>query len=141
MQAQHLLDLVADGEHGIEARHRLLEDHADAVAAQRAHGRRRQGQEIAAFEQDAPAEHPRRRARQQPHDGHGGDALAAAGFADQPQGSPGADREARLLDDRRARRLRIEGDRQVVDGEERGVWQGQKKKALDGKQQKRGGNC
>ena len=32
MQPQHLGDLVADGEGRIEAGHRLLEDHADAVA-------------------------------------------------------------------------------------------------------------
>ena len=53
MQAQHLLDLIADGEHGIEARHRLLEDHADAVAPHAAHGGGRQRQDIRALENDA----------------------------------------------------------------------------------------
>ena len=53
MQAQYLGDLEADGERRVEARHRLLEDHADAIAAHGAHravGERRQ---IFAIEQDA----------------------------------------------------------------------------------------
>ena len=37
MQLQRLADLPADGQHRIEARHRLLEDHADLVAADVAH--------------------------------------------------------------------------------------------------------
>jgi hypothetical protein len=37
VQAQRLGDLVADGEHRVERGHRLLEDHRDAVAADRAH--------------------------------------------------------------------------------------------------------
>ena len=39
-------DLVADGEHRIEARHRLLEDHRDVAAAQLAQRLRRQPREI-----------------------------------------------------------------------------------------------
>ena len=34
VQPQHLGDLVADGEHRVERRHRLLEDHRDVLAAQ-----------------------------------------------------------------------------------------------------------
>ena len=119
MEAQYLLDLEPDGEHGIEARHGFLEHHAHTVAAKLTHGRGRQGQEIDALEQDSPAQHPRRRARQQAHDGHCRDALAAAGLAHQAQGFPGADGEARFLDHGARAGFQLEGDRQIVDGEER----------------------
>ena len=33
VQGQHLVDLVADAEHGVQRGHRLLEDHGDIVAA------------------------------------------------------------------------------------------------------------
>ena len=33
VQGQHLVDLVADAEHGVQRGHRLLEDHGDVVAA------------------------------------------------------------------------------------------------------------
>ncbi|KAG1448900.1 hypothetical protein G6F57_016741 [Rhizopus arrhizus] len=83
MQAQRLADLVAQGQHRIQARHRLLEDHGDAVAAQRAALAFRQRQQVLAFEQDA-ARHagmPRQQAQQ----GERGGGLAAAGFADERQ--------------------------------------------------------
>jgi hypothetical protein len=51
---QRLGDLVADGEERIEARHRLLEDHRDVVAAHLAH-LFRQRQNIAAVEHDLPS--------------------------------------------------------------------------------------
>ena len=53
VQLDRLAHLVADGGHRIEARHRLLEDHADAGAAHRAHLRHGQREQIAAFEGDA----------------------------------------------------------------------------------------
>ena len=37
VQPQRLADLAADGQHRVQAGHRLLEDHADVVAAQLAH--------------------------------------------------------------------------------------------------------
>ena len=119
MEAQDLHDLEADGEHGVETRHGLLEHHADAITPEGAHGRRCQAQEVDALEQDAPAKRPGRRTRQQAHDGHGCDALAAAGFADKAQGLPGADGEARFLDDGPRAAVGLEGDRQIFDGEKR----------------------
>ena len=37
MQAQRFGNLFADGENGIERRHRILKDHGDVVAAHLAH--------------------------------------------------------------------------------------------------------
>ena len=37
MHTHHFGDLVADGEDGVERRHRLLEDHRDAIAAHLLH--------------------------------------------------------------------------------------------------------
>jgi hypothetical protein len=42
VRTHRLGDLIAHGEHRIEAGHRLLEDHRDAAAAQAAHLGRRQ---------------------------------------------------------------------------------------------------
>ena len=48
-------NLVADGEHGIERGHRLLEHHGDARAAHPAHGLGVHGEEILALESTRPA--------------------------------------------------------------------------------------
>src|SRR6266550_1911318 len=48
MPAQGLADLLADGIDRVERRHRLLEDHRDQAAAQRAQLARRHGQHIRA---------------------------------------------------------------------------------------------
>ncbi|KAG1601557.1 hypothetical protein G6F46_013943 [Rhizopus delemar] len=55
MQHDGLDDLVADREDRVQRGHRLLEDHGDAVAAQRAALAFRQRQQVLAFEQDAAA--------------------------------------------------------------------------------------
>ena len=75
-------------------------------------------EQILAFEHDAPGKDPGRRARQQAHDRHGGYALAAAGFPDQPHGAAGVQREARLLDDPSGVERPIEADGEVLDGEQ-----------------------
>ena len=53
VQPHRLADLPADGQHRVQAGHRLLEDHRDRVAADVAHFRLRQRQQIAALEADA----------------------------------------------------------------------------------------
>ena len=50
----HLDDLAADGEHRVEAGGRLLEDHADAPPAHRAHRRLGQREQVGAVELDVP---------------------------------------------------------------------------------------
>jgi hypothetical protein len=52
MHPQGLADLAADGQHRIEARHRLLEDHRNVVAADRAHLTFGKLQQILALEAD-----------------------------------------------------------------------------------------
>ena len=81
MDHQRLADLTADRQHRVEARHRLLEDHRDVVAADRAHLAIGQLQQILAREADGASD-PARRLGNQPHHRHRGDRLAAAGFAD-----------------------------------------------------------
>src|ERR1700759_4606883 len=93
MGAQGLGDLLADREHRIERAHRLLEDHADAPAADPAHLARADLQEIAAVEQDL-AGHAALGPRQEAQDGEAGDGLAAARFADDAQPLAGPELEA-----------------------------------------------
>ena len=52
---------AADRKSGIEARHRVLEDHADLLAADGAHLRERQGEQVAAVEPDVPVHDASRR--------------------------------------------------------------------------------
>src|SRR3954463_16190311 len=52
MQPQRLSELTSDAQHRIEARHRLLEDHADVVAANFSHRRLIELQEVRAEEAD-----------------------------------------------------------------------------------------
>src|SRR5213076_3249962 len=53
MQAQRLGYLLAHGVHRVQGRHRLLEDHADAVAADRTQLPIALGRELLALETDA----------------------------------------------------------------------------------------
>ena len=81
VDAQRLGDLVADGKHRIERAHRLLKDHRDAAAADRAHRAGAARGEIDAVEHDRAVE-AGEIVRQQPQDRKAGDGLAAAAFAD-----------------------------------------------------------
>jgi hypothetical protein len=74
-------DLVADRKDGIEAGHRLLEDHRDLVAADGVHLLAGQCEQVAAPIENSPAGDPSGRARHQSHDGEAGDGLARAGFS------------------------------------------------------------
>src|SRR6185437_1513754 len=96
VQYEHLGDLPADRRQRIERGHRLLEDHANAVAAQRAHLGRRGVLYLLAVEHD-PAAAERQGAFQQAHDRERGDALAAARFAHQPERFAAADLERDVL--------------------------------------------
>ena len=81
MRAHGFGDLVADREDRIERAHRLLEDHADAAAADLPHGGFAKRNEIAPLEQDF-AGALAAAARQQTQDRQRGERLAAAAFAD-----------------------------------------------------------
>jgi hypothetical protein len=91
VQQEDLAQLPADGVHRIQRGHRLLEDHADAGAADALHLLRRQGREVEPVEQHLAALDAAHRLRQQAHDGEGGHALAAAGFADDAEGAAAGD--------------------------------------------------
>ena len=75
--------LMADRVHRIERGHRLLEDHADAVAAQTAIVGVRKSDEFIAIQPDAAADD--RAVRQEAHQRECRDRLATAGLADEPQ--------------------------------------------------------
>ena len=98
MQPNRLGDLVADPHHRVERGHRLLEDHRDAVAADRAHLGLVEAEQVGAFERHAAADDPARRIRHQPHDRQRGDALAAAGLADDRQRLAAANAERNVVD-------------------------------------------
>ena len=92
VRAHRLGDLVADGEHRVQAGHRLLEDHRDAVAADVAHLRRRQVEQVPAVEHDLPGGDAAGR-RHQPHDGQRQHRLAAAALADDAERAAAIDRD------------------------------------------------
>ncbi len=92
VQHEHLGDLPADRRDRIERRHRLLEDHGDAIAAQRALLGRRKVLDLPAVKSDG-AGADRQRLAQQADQGERRDALAAAGFADEAKGLAAIDAE------------------------------------------------
>jgi hypothetical protein len=82
VQPHGLADLIADREHRIQRRHRLLKDHRDPVAADLPHLRRRQREQILSRVLDLPAGDLSRRRRDEAHHRQRRHALAAARLAD-----------------------------------------------------------
>ena len=100
-------DLFADCLDRVQRRHRFLENHADVVAAQRAHLVLGGGKDI-----DATEGNPAGGAggkRQQTHDGKRRHRLARAAFADKPHHFALVDGQVDALEDRRA----VDIDREV----------------------------
>src|SRR2546425_4720000 len=83
MDLEPFAELALDGQHGVQRRHRLLEDHGDLPAAHATHLLLVQRQEIAALEEHLPTDDASGRRRHQPHDAEGRDALAAPRLAHQ----------------------------------------------------------
>jgi hypothetical protein len=99
MKLHRLADLSADGEHRIERRHRLLENHRDVVAADRAHLRFVEPEQIAApIELDRTADDPAGRIGNEPHHGKRRHTLAAAGFTDDPHCVARTQRKREVVD-------------------------------------------
>ena len=115
VQDQRLADLPADGHDRIERGHRLLEDHGDLVAADAAHGGLVEGDEVDAVEPDGAADDAAGRIGDQAHQGERGDALAAAGFADDGQRLAALEREGHAVDGLDEAGARVEVGLQVVD--------------------------
>ena len=91
VQGDDLVDLGTDAEHRVQARHGLLEDHRDIVAAQALHLVRRGlgnvvGLVIAEVQPDGTLDDLALGALQKLHQGQAGDGLAAAGLADDADG-------------------------------------------------------
>jgi hypothetical protein len=84
VEPQRLAELTADAQHRVEARHRLLKDHADVVAPNTAHFAIGEREQIPASESDR-ARKLGRRFRDEAEDGHRRDRLAAAALADHGQ--------------------------------------------------------
>ena len=82
VQAQALGDLLADGVHRVQAGHRLLEDDRDLLGADLLHLFGAQRHQVAAFPQHLAGDDLARRHVDQLQHRLGGDALAAARFAD-----------------------------------------------------------
>ena len=119
MQANRFGDLVADPHHRVERGHRLLENHRDAVAADRAHLGLVEAEQVGAFEHHGAADDPARRIGHQPHDRQRGHALAAAGLADDRQRLAAADAERDVVDRLEQPRIGEEHRLQVLHVENR----------------------
>jgi hypothetical protein len=103
MDRDGLGDLVARGEHGVQRRHRLLEDHRDVGAADAAHrgvGRARQIEHlaVAAAEGHAAVDDAAAAVFHQPHQRERGHGLARARLADDGQRLAAFDMEGQVLD-------------------------------------------
>ena len=83
--------------HRVERGRRLLEDHADPVAADLAHVLARELEQVLAVEQDLARVHVAR-AGDEPHDRQAGHALAAAGLADEAHDLAAVDMEVDAVD-------------------------------------------
>ncbi len=109
-------DLLADRVEGVQAGQRVLEDHGDPPAADRAELLLAQAVELLAVEPDRAADVG---AAVQAHDGERGDGLAAAGLADQAEGLPGLDGEVDAVDGPDGAARGVEGDLEVLDLQQR----------------------
>ena len=117
MRLQRLADLEADGEAGIEAGDRLLEDHRDVLADHLPAAARREREQVLAGEGQAVGGH-RRGLRQEAHDGQHRHRLAGAGFADDRHHVAGIDVEVDAVHRLERPRGGGEGDGEVADFEE-----------------------
>ena len=116
---QWLGHLTADRVHRVERGHRLLKDHADAIAAQLAVVRVRQADQLAAVEADAAADDGT--IGQQAHQRERGDGFAASGFADETQGLAALQREADAANGLRGPAAGVEPDAEIPDFDQRAL--------------------
>ena len=98
MKFDHLGDLVTDGKDRIKRCHGFLKNHGDFVAANLSQLPLREGEQVGSVKADTPAFDTRWGTLEQTQNAHGGDTLAAAGFADQSGDPLGRKREAKAVD-------------------------------------------
>ena len=85
MESDGLGELVSDAVEGGERGHGLLEDDADVASASLSELAVRELEEVGAVEEDLSGDDASWGLWDESRDGHGGDALAAAGFADESE--------------------------------------------------------
>ena len=124
MDANRFRDLIADGEHRVQARHRILKDHCDVAAAELGHAILGQVQEVddlavASAEADRTAFNPARRAGEKAHDGKAGHGLPRPGLADDREGLALGDAERHPVDGAHDASIGMEVGPEVLDAEHR----------------------
>ena len=154
VQGDDFIHLRADAEHGVERRHRLLEDHRQLVAADLLHGvhghlRHVVGLAVLAQVQaDLPGDDLSLRALEQLHQRKRGDGLAAARFAHESHDLARADLQVDVLQDvpgtaaaekALPRDVAVAGDADIGDDGKLGVLNGQGRKARGARRRMRGG--
>ncbi|MEH2476076.1 hypothetical protein V1284_007520 [Nitrobacteraceae bacterium AZCC 2299] len=113
--AQHLVDLLADRDDGIERRHRLLEDHRHGGGAELSQTAVAGFQHILADQLDAAAGGFQRILRQQAHGGKRGHRFAGSAFADHAQGFALAHLQRNAVDDLLAGAGLADTDDKIID--------------------------
>ena len=116
--AQHFGDLPANGEHGIERAHRILEDHRHARAALLAHLGFAQAKQLPAVEGQAVGGDVARRLGHEAHDRERRHTLAAAAFAHQPQDLALFEIERHAIDRAHVAAIRGEAGVEVADAQQ-----------------------
>ena len=86
MESQDVANLTTYFEDGVEGGHGFLEDHGDIVAANFTHGGFAEFEHVLASEENAVGFDAAWGLGDESHDGEGGDAFAAAAFADEGEG-------------------------------------------------------
>src|SRR5512132_663798 len=118
MSLERFADLAADGEHRVQARHRVLEDHRDLAPPDLAQLGVGETQQVAASEHRR-AVRDLSSAREDAHQRERGHALAAARLADDAERFTGGDVEADAVAGMHRPATSPEPDLEVLDGEER----------------------
>jgi hypothetical protein len=121
MHLEHLADLVADREARVQRGDRLLEDHRDVAADDRAPLLRGDPRQVVAVEGHAIGRDGGR-PRQQPHQRQHRDGLARAGLADDGQHLVGLDLQIDAVDRDELAAAGVEGDAHVPDVKKRHVF-------------------
>ena len=118
VDARDLADLVADGEHRVQRRHRLLEHHRDAIASHVLHLALRQTEQVASLEAHDAARLDAPGRAHEAQDGERGDALAASRLPDDADRLAHADGERHAVHGAGDAVVRIEVGMEVLDLEQ-----------------------
>src|SRR5207247_2075596 len=118
VEPDRLLDLVANGEHGVQRGHRVLEDHRDLCPADREQLLLGESGEVVPAEEDPAAWLDPAGQIDQPHDRQRRHGLAAARLADDAERPALVDREGDAVDGPHDTASGAEPRAQVLDAKE-----------------------